>query len=244
MGNPASDAKSAIFNALSDVSSAGLTTMLLPAASAGAHFHASINAGKFHGGTAATTPTGSRKINPSASAPRRRNAVVELVGVLGVPAKGRDGLRHVDFSTVRDRLSGLQAVELRELFRVGLEQIREAEEDPLSLLRRHARPGSQFKDPPPGPDRGVDIVLLALSNLTELLARRRIEGREGPPRTSIDELSVDKGLRVHSTTGPGSAVPTESPDVEVTVSSFSWATPTRRPVTCQDGPGEIVRSNM
>jgi hypothetical protein len=48
--------------ALSDVSSAGLRTTLLPAARAGPIFHAAICAGKFQGITAPTTPTGSRMI--------------------------------------------------------------------------------------------------------------------------------------------------------------------------------------
>ena len=68
-GTPASIASSAIFNALNDVCSAGLTITELPAASAGAIFQASINNGKFHGNTAATTPTGSRCTMASASSP-------------------------------------------------------------------------------------------------------------------------------------------------------------------------------
>ncbi len=48
--------------AVNEVCSAGLTMTELPAASAGAIFQASISNGKFHGNTAATTPTGSRTI--------------------------------------------------------------------------------------------------------------------------------------------------------------------------------------
>ena len=54
---------------LSEVSSAGLMTRLLPAASEGAAFQAAIMIGKFHGRTAPTTPIGSRMIIPSASRP-------------------------------------------------------------------------------------------------------------------------------------------------------------------------------
>ena len=43
---------------MSGVVSAGLSTTVLPAASAGAIFHASMSSGKFHGITCAATPSG------------------------------------------------------------------------------------------------------------------------------------------------------------------------------------------
>ena len=63
MGRPASRASSAKRSALSGVSSAGLSTTVLPAASAGASFHAAIVSGKFHGTIRPTTPSGSRTVN-------------------------------------------------------------------------------------------------------------------------------------------------------------------------------------
>ena len=45
-------------SAESGVVSAGFSTTVLPAASAGAIFHASINSGKFHGMIWPATPTG------------------------------------------------------------------------------------------------------------------------------------------------------------------------------------------
>ena len=44
------------------VSSAGLSTTVLPQASAGATFHDSSMSGKFHGAIAATTPAGSNLV--------------------------------------------------------------------------------------------------------------------------------------------------------------------------------------
>ena len=58
-GRPASSASSPMRNALSGVSSAGLTTTVLPAASAGANPQAAIAMGKFHGTMTPTTPSGS-----------------------------------------------------------------------------------------------------------------------------------------------------------------------------------------
>ena len=58
-GSPASWQSSANASALSGVNSAGFKTTVLPVASAGAIFHASMRRGKFHGMICPTTPQGS-----------------------------------------------------------------------------------------------------------------------------------------------------------------------------------------
>ena len=50
-------------SAVSGVSSAGLSTTVLPAASAGPSFQEAIASGKFHGTISPTTPSGSRTVN-------------------------------------------------------------------------------------------------------------------------------------------------------------------------------------
>ena len=55
---------SANSSAVSGVVSAGLSTTVLPQASAGATFHASMSSGKFHGITCPATPSG-RGFGPS-----------------------------------------------------------------------------------------------------------------------------------------------------------------------------------
>ena len=62
-GRPASSASSAKRRALSGVSSAGFSTTVLPAASAGASFQEAIVSGKFHGVIRPTTPSDSRTVN-------------------------------------------------------------------------------------------------------------------------------------------------------------------------------------
>ena len=57
-GRPASAHNSAKRSAVSGVNSAGFSTTVFPAASAGAIFHASMSSGKFHGMICPTTPTG------------------------------------------------------------------------------------------------------------------------------------------------------------------------------------------
>ncbi|MCY1430239.1 hypothetical protein D9M71_461820 [compost metagenome] len=59
-GTPASSASSARRKAENGDCSAGLRITELPAARAGASFHAAMSSGKFHGTTAATTPRASR----------------------------------------------------------------------------------------------------------------------------------------------------------------------------------------
>ncbi len=81
-GRPASSASRASSIAVSGVSSAGLSTTVLPAASAGANAHDAIGIGKFHGTITPTTPSGSWKVTsrPSATGicwPIRRSGAPE-----------------------------------------------------------------------------------------------------------------------------------------------------------------------
>src|SRR2546428_12962538 len=62
-GRPASCASSARQRAVSGVNSAGLTTTVFPAASAGPTFHATINRGEVQGTICPPTPTGSQPAN-------------------------------------------------------------------------------------------------------------------------------------------------------------------------------------
>jgi len=65
-GTPASWVSSANFSAVSGVSEAGLSTIVLPAARAGAIFHDESRNGKFHGTIAPITPRGWRKVKVNA----------------------------------------------------------------------------------------------------------------------------------------------------------------------------------
>ena len=58
-GKPACSTSFMNSSTLADVNSDGLITTVLPAASAGASFHAVSSSGEFHGTMAATTPSGS-----------------------------------------------------------------------------------------------------------------------------------------------------------------------------------------
>ena len=62
VGHPRRGRELAKRSAVSGVSSAGFSTIVLPAASAGAIFHDAIASGKFHGVISPTTPIGSRNV--------------------------------------------------------------------------------------------------------------------------------------------------------------------------------------
>src|SRR5437763_11691868 len=61
-GNPAFSNSPPNSSAETDENSDGFQTTVLPAASAGASFHAASIKGEFHGVIAATTPTGSSRV--------------------------------------------------------------------------------------------------------------------------------------------------------------------------------------
>ena len=61
-GNPASSTSAANSSVEAGACSAGLTTIVQPAASAGATFQLISSTGEFHGVIAATTPSGSRSV--------------------------------------------------------------------------------------------------------------------------------------------------------------------------------------
>jgi hypothetical protein len=78
-GGSRSPSSSANRRIVTGVCSAGLRTTQLPAASAGASFHAAISSGKFHGMICPTTPSGSLKWY----------ATVSLVELGGLPSSAR-----------------------------------------------------------------------------------------------------------------------------------------------------------
>ena len=82
---------------------------MLPAASAGASFHAAIASGKFHGVISATTPSGSRTVIASAAGDGDRVAEQPLRRA-GVVAEGVDDHAHLA-ARVADRLAGVARLE-------------------------------------------------------------------------------------------------------------------------------------
>ena len=92
-GRPASSPSRAIAIAVSGVCSAGFSTIVQPAASAGADFRVGIAAGKFHGVMPAVTPTGLlRDDDPAVERVGRDRVAVDALRLLAEPLEERRGV--------------------------------------------------------------------------------------------------------------------------------------------------------
>ena len=170
-------------NAVSGVVSAGLSTTVLPQASAGAIFQASISSGKFQGMIWPATPSGRGRAV--------REGVLELVGPAGVVEEVRRCERDVDVARLLDRLAAVERLRDCELARALLDQPGDPEQVLRTLApaaattrrpRRHrAPPGLRGRRPGP---RERDLC--------EVLLGRRGDRREPLPRARRDLLAADE----------------------------------------------------
>ena len=172
-GSPDSSAMRSSSIALSGVSSAGLRTIVLPAASAGATFQEAITSGKFQGTISPTTPSGSRNVMSTppatgivcpatAPAPRRNS------GSTRRPCRSRRARRRRACRRCGPR--GGSGPPPRARCR------RRPTEDRASARRagRRARPGRQ----PSPPRRRVDVLDAGARDLVERELGRRLDDRE------------------------------------------------------------------
>jgi hypothetical protein len=172
-------------SAVSGVVSAGLSTQVLPQASAGASFHAAISSGKFHGMTCrrrrAASGVAPGKAYLELVGPAR---VVEEVGAASGTSTSRDSLiglppsivstiassRDFSWMRARDAVDVLAAVDRPQLAPV--------------LLIGVAR----------GRDRAIHVALVGLGDLGELLLGRGADGVEVPTRLGSHPLPADEQL--------------------------------------------------
>ena len=138
------------------VSGAGLSTTVLPVASAWPSLCEVTSNGKFHGTMAPTTPTGSRQIRRESSEPCDADGVgqhrlpLELVDQLGRPGQ-RVGERRVELRAVRRhaRAADLEDELLAQLLLLGLQRRRAAARGSAcgrrgwSTSRSRRRPGGR-----------------------------------------------------------------------------------------------------
>ena len=169
-------------SAVSGVVSAGLSTTVLPHASAGAIFHASIRSGKFQGTICAATPSGRGR--------RSGEGVLELVRPAGVVEEVRRREREVDVARLLDRLAAVERLGDRELAGALLEDPR----DPEQHLRALGRlPGAPRLEPLAcGVDRERDVLRTGLRDLGERLLGRGRDRREPRARPRRDLLAADE----------------------------------------------------
>ena len=127
-GRPASRQISAKASAVSGVNSAGFSTTVLPAASAGAIFQASISSGKFHGMIWPQTPTGAIA----------GKLALDQLGPAGVVVEVAGDQRHVDVAGLADRLAVVQRLQHREEALMLLDEAGDGVEMPGALMARTA----------------------------------------------------------------------------------------------------------
>ena len=140
-GRPASTAIRSSSSEVSGVSAAGLRTIVLPAASAGATFHEAITSGKFHGVIRPTTPSGSRNVisTPPATGIVRPSEALRAPGVVAEALGDHRDLA----ASVGDRLAGVASFERRELVGAGRSTASE-----IASMRRARSPGATARQAP------------------------------------------------------------------------------------------------
>ena len=142
-GMPAASAIRSNSSAVSGVSSAGLSTTVLPAASAGASFHDAIVSGKFHGVISADDTErlaeGHRRRRRRPGSCRRAVAL----GPAGVVAEGVDHHPHLA-ARVADRLAGVARLEHGQRLVLAGERVGQPVQQRASgrRARPRATPGS------------------------------------------------------------------------------------------------------
>ena len=168
-------------SAVSGVVSAGLSTTVLPAASAGAIFHAEHQQREVPRDDLAR----------DAERPRGpvRERVLELVRPARVVEEVRRGERQVDVARLLDRLAAVERLQHRELARALCEQPRDAEQ----VLRPLG--GPQRRPPPSNAARAAATAAStsaspAWRDLGQRLLGGRVDRREALARARRDELAA------------------------------------------------------
>ena len=163
--------------------SAGLSTIVLPAASAGAIFQAAISSGKFHGTIA---PDDAARVRRPAAARR----VGELIGPAGVVEEVRGRHRHVEVARLFDRFAVVERLEHRELARPLGNRARDAV-DVRRAPRRAQRLPILVVGRAGRSDRAIDVLRLPVATLRQNARRSRglmvsnvsppLDGTNAPP---------------------------------------------------------------
>ena len=179
-GSPISEQISAKASAVSGVNSAGLSTTVLPVASAGAIFQASISSGKFHGNDLADDAA--RRVSGKFLMQQLRPAgvVIEVAG----------DQRNIDVAALANRLAVVHGLEHGETAGMLLHGSRQRVEIASSRVRSERLPFRQSCAG--GSDGGVDVRSRSLGDCRELLAGGGIGGFEVSTFRRLSPCAVDE----------------------------------------------------
>src|SRR5262249_49996146 len=103
-----------------------------------------------------------------------------------------DGQRDVGDPRDGDRLAVVERLELRELLRVLLDEVRELPEQAAALGRRRAAPRPVVERRARRAHRAVDVFAVSLGGVREPLARGGGVRGEGAPRGRVAEAPADQ----------------------------------------------------
>ena len=171
-------------SAVSGVVSAGFSTTVLPHASAGAIFHASISSGKFHGMTCAGDAD---RLRVGAE-----TRVPELVGPARVVEEVRRDQRDVDVARLPDRLAVVDRLQHRQLPGALGDDARDAEQVFRARRRRASGPTPSRKAARRRGDGSVYIGRTGVDDLGEGLLGGRVDRLERRAVCRLDELTADE----------------------------------------------------
>ena len=144
-GIPARTASSPSASADSGVAGAGLTTIVQPAASAGAALRAIIAIGKFHGVIAAHDADRlAQREQPATVGRGRDDLAVRALGLLGVPLDEGGAVEDLP-ARLGERLALLRGEHHREVVDVLDDQVVPGAQDGRARLRRRRRPGRRAR---------------------------------------------------------------------------------------------------
>jgi hypothetical protein len=107
-------------------------------------------------------------------------------------AEDVDRERHVGGARHDLRLAVVEALELRELVGVRLEEVGELPEQAAAVRRRHRRPRAGIERAARGAHGALHVLAIAFRDLRDHLARRRVVARERLAGSGLDPLAVDQ----------------------------------------------------
>ncbi len=174
---------SANFSAVTLVVSAGLITIVLPIASAGASFHAIISSGEIPGDDLADDAE--RRDLPAG------RHVIEFVGPAGVIEEMRGGHRHVKVTRLLDRLAAVERLGHGELAGAVLQQAGEAVDVFRPLAPGHFAP-RRIECLLRRSVGGIDVGGVAVGDLSELRFVGRVDGVEILAGRRSDKFATDE----------------------------------------------------
>src|SRR5581483_7934734 len=183
--------------------------------------------------------------------PGRSDLVVDLVDRLAVVRDALRCERDVDAAGIANRLAHVERLEERELVAVLANELGEADEDALALLRREPRPDARLERLPRSADGAVDVLDVARRDGGDHAAGAGAYAVERLARGGVDVGAVDEGLRADRDAGQrvvdgrGHGAPPESSGSMMTTvraplplrrRSSACSTPSRS-VVCVTTPG-------